>query len=127
LAPHKPVILCVDDEDNALVLRRGVLEKAGYTVITALSGVQALELLGDNEVDLVLSDYVMPDLNGGDLARTIKALYPYLPVMILTGIQEIPADGAYADLFVSKTEGPSSVCAKIASLLRKEQQTLRPA
>jgi CheY-like chemotaxis protein len=127
LALHKPVILCVDDEDNALVLRRGVLEKAGYTVITALSGLQALELLGVNKVDLVVSDYVMPNLNGGNLARAIKTLHPHLPVMILTGVQEIPSDATHADLFVSKTEGPAGVCAKIASLLQKAQHHRQPA
>jgi CheY-like chemotaxis protein len=127
LAPHKPVILCVDDEDNALILRRSVLEKAGYTVMTALSGLEALDLLGSNKVDLVLADYLMPNLNGGGLARAIKTLHPHIPVIILTGIHEIPADAVYADLFLSKTEGPASVCAKIASMLLKKQHSLRPA
>lgn len=127
MALHKPVILCVDDESNALVLRRGILEKAGYRVITAVSGKQALELLGAHQVDLVLSDYVMPNLSGGKLARDIKTLHPHLPVIILTGIQEIPADSIYADLFLSKTEGPASVCEKIAALLLKAQSSARPA
>jgi CheY-like chemotaxis protein len=126
LALHRPVILCVDDEDNALALRRSVLEKAGYTVITALSGTQALELLGINKIDLVLSDYVMPNLSGGKLAHAIKARHPHLPVIILTGIQEIPTDAPHADLFVSKTEGPVSVCAKIASVLQKYKDSVRP-
>lgn len=127
MAPLKPVILCVDDEDNALVLRRGILEKAGYQVITALSGKQALELLGAHKVDLVLSDYVMPNLSGGKLARDIKVLHPGLPVIILTGLQEIPADSFHADLFLSKTEGPVSICEKIAALLQKAQNSVRPA
>lgn len=127
MALHKPVILCVDDEHNALVLRRGILERAGYSVITALSATQALELLGAHKVDLVLSDYVMPNLSGGKLARDIKILHPHLPVIILTGIQEIPADSIHADLFLSKTEGPVSICAKIAALLQKAQSSARPA
>lgn len=126
MALHKPVILCVDDEDNALVLRRGILEKAGYQVITALSGMQALDLLGAHKVDLVLADYVMPTLNGGKLAQAIKTLHPHIPVIILTGIHEIPSDAVHADLFLSKTEGPVSVCGKIESILRATQRS-RPA
>jgi len=117
----------VDDEDNALVLRRGILERAGYEVLIALSGKQALELLAAHKVDLVLSDYVMPKVSGGKLAREIKTLNPHLPVIILTGIQEIPADSIHADLLISKTEGPVSICAKIAALLRKAQSAARPA
>ena len=62
----KPVILCVDDEENPLILRRLVLERAGYDVVTACSATQALGVLGTRHVDLVLSDHLMAGSTGTD-------------------------------------------------------------
>ena len=67
------VILCVDDEENPLVLRTLVLEKAGYHVITAPSAMRALEIISARHIDLVLSDQVMPGTTGTELARQIKS------------------------------------------------------
>ena len=60
MADNKHVILCVDDEDNPLVLRKLVLEKAGYEVATAHSADEALNILASRRIDLVLSDHLMP-------------------------------------------------------------------
>ena len=73
MAEHKHVILCVDDEDNPLLLRKLVLEKAGYTVVTARSASEALELLAVRHVDLVLSDHLMPGTTGAELAQEMKS------------------------------------------------------
>jgi len=75
----KEVILCVDDEENQLAVRKLVLESKGYDVLTAASGRQALGLLAQHQVDLVLSDHLMPGLTGAELARQIKAQKPELP------------------------------------------------
>ena len=56
---EKAVILCVDDEAIPLVLRKSVLEKFGYSVLTASSGAEALRLLELHRVDLVLTDMLM--------------------------------------------------------------------
>src|SRR5258708_757387 len=72
----KELILCVDDEENQLAVRKLVLESKGYDVLTAASGRQALGLLAQHQVDLVLSDHLMPGLTGADLARQIKAQMP---------------------------------------------------
>src|SRR6185437_11780856 len=76
LVPSKSIILCVDDEPNALMLRRLVLEKAGYSVVTAPSSAEALRILSNTPVDLVLSDQLMPGGTGTDLARQVKARHP---------------------------------------------------
>lgn len=107
----------MDDEPNSLILRKLVLEKAGYNVLTAESLKRALEVLSSFQVDLVLSDQLMPGGTGTELARRIKAHYPKLPVIVISGVNELPPDAANADLFISKMEGPVAMCQKLASVL----------
>jgi CheY-like chemotaxis protein len=115
----KELILCVDDEENQLAVRKLVLESKGYAVLTAPSGQQALALLAQNSVDLVLSDHLMPGLTGAELARQIKAQKPELPVILISAVNEIPADADYADLFMSKLDGPIAMCENISTMLAR--------
>jgi CheY-like chemotaxis protein len=119
MGQHRAVILCVDDEENPLVLRRLVLEKAGYEVITAKSANEALAILGSRRVHLVLSDHLMPGITGAEFARQIKAQEPGLPVVLLSGVDEIPVGADSADLFLSKVEGPDRLCEEIAAVLNR--------
>jgi CheY-like chemotaxis protein len=117
----RPVILCVDDEETQLAVRKLVLEKEGYSVLTASSGQQALNLLGCHPIDLVLSDHLMPGLTGTELTRQIKARYPELPVILISAVNEIPADAACADLFMSKLDGPVAMCQNISALMLRSK------
>ena len=117
----KPLILCVDDEPNSLILRKLVLQKAGYEVITADSASQALDVLTSRKVDLVLSDQLMPGQTGTELARQVKARWPNVPIILLSGVNEIPADADIADLFMSKVEGPVILCQKVNDVLSKSR------
>lgn len=117
--PGKAVILCVDDEPNSLVLRKLVLQKAGYEVVTAHSPAIALEILSSRVVDLVLSDQLMPGKTGTELTKEIKSQWPSLPVILISGVNEIPEDADVADLFMSKVEGPVIMCQKINEVLTK--------
>ena len=119
MAESKAVILCVDDEENALLLRRLILEREGYEVMTALSGKQALEIVATHAVDLVVSDHLMPGVTGADLAREVKTIRPGLPVILLSGVNEIPNEADSADLFLSKLEGPVRLCESISLLLSR--------
>jgi CheY-like chemotaxis protein len=117
----KAVILCVDDEPNNLTLRALVLERAGYEVSSAESADAALSLLASRPVDLVLSDQLMPHKTGTQLARDIKAKWPTMPVIIISGVNERPDDADIADLFMSKVEGPVRMCENIQEMLSKYQ------
>jgi CheY-like chemotaxis protein len=117
MSDHKAVILCVDDEQNPLTLRKLVLQKAGYEVLTANSGKEALELAASRHVDLVLSDHLMPGMHGTELAQQLKAEHPKLPVILISGVNELPAGSAIANAFVSKSEGPDALCKEVAAIL----------
>jgi CheY-like chemotaxis protein len=117
----RPMILCVDDEENQLAVRKLVLEKEGFSVLTANSGQQALGLLACHQIDLVLSDHLMPGLTGTELTRQIKASNPGLPVILISAVNEIPADAAFADLFMSKLDGPIAMCQNISAVLARSK------
>jgi len=117
LAEAKRTILCVDDEATPMLLRRFVLEKSGFCVLTAASGQEALQILDRQPVDLVLTDLLMPGLSGTELAREVKRRRPELPVVLLSGVNEIPEDATAADLFLSKVEGPEAMCRKLSEML----------
>ena len=113
----KTTILCVDDEETALFLRKAVLQKFGFEVITANSGRRALDILASEQVDLVLSDLLMPEMPGTELAKAVKQRYPNLPVVVVSGVNEIPPEAGYADLFISKLEGPIRLGERIREVL----------
>ena len=117
MGQHKAVILCVDDEHNPLTLRKFVLQKAGYEVLTASSGKEALELVASRQVDLVLSDHLMPGMHGTELAQRLKAEHPKLPVILISGVNELPAGSSIANAFVNKIEGPDALCKEVAAIL----------
>jgi CheY-like chemotaxis protein len=124
LDKHRLVILCVDDEQLPLALRKLVLEKQGYKVVSANSVAEALRVLDAEHVDLVLTDQLMPGGTGTELAKRVKQTRPGLPVILISGVNEIPADAIYADLFISKVEGPAAMCQKIAAVLAEHGLSL---
>src|SRR5512142_2458801 len=115
-------ILCVDDEETPLILRKILLQKAGYEVITARTAEEALGIASSNAVDLVLSDYLMPGTSGTELAHQFKRGHPDLPVVLLSGVNEIPSDAGVADGFLSKVEGPERLCQQIAAMLGQSRK-----
>src|SRR3954453_6783792 len=117
MSDHKAVILCVDDEENSLTLRKLFLQRAGYEVLTANSGKEALELAASRHVDLVLSDHLMPGMHGTELAEQIKAEHPELPVILISGVNELPPGSTNANVFLSKIEGPDALCKQVAAIL----------
>ena len=113
------VILCVDDEEIPRTLRRMVLVKQGYTVLSAVSAAEALDLLDRHHVDLVLTDQMMPGIVGTELAKRLRLSRPSLPIIIVSGVNEIPDDAAFADRFVSKVEGPEALFRSIIEVLAR--------
>ena len=118
---RKPVILCVDDEATPLLLRKLVLQKAGYQVLTAASGKDAMGIIRSREVDLILSDYLMPNMSGAELAIQVKTHNPNLRVVLISGVNELPIDCSVADAFLSKLEGPDALCSRISAFFKGKE------
>lgn len=78
-------ILIVDDYEVCREVLAKQLIQLGYAIRQAKSGAQAIELLNNNVIDLVITDESMPNMLGSDLAKHINSLYPKIPVIILTG------------------------------------------
>jgi CheY-like chemotaxis protein len=115
----KTAILCVDDENTPRTLRKLILQKQGYEVTDVGSGKEALELLAQRRFDLVLTDQLMPGMAGTELTRKIKSATPNMPVVIISGVNELPPDASFADRFISKIEGPLALFQGIAEVLEQ--------
>lgn len=76
------VIVVVDDEPDARVVARLVLERAGHEVLVARHGLQALDLLGEHEVDVLLTDLHMPRMDGRELAEAARRDHPEVHVVV---------------------------------------------
>ena len=98
----KRTILCVDDNEQSLSIRKVMLETRGYRVIACNSGEEALEVFKKGGVDLVLTDLVMPGVDGSKLIDAIKTLSPQTPAILLSGKVRIYDRDTRADVFLPK-------------------------
>jgi two-component system response regulator CpxR len=98
----KKVILCVDDNEQDLSVLKFMLKTNGYKVLTATNGDEAIALFGDNAVDLVLSDYAMPKMDGNQLVKRLKLLAAHVPMVLLGDPQKMDGQQHGADALVGK-------------------------
>ena len=84
-------ILFVDDEENVLKAMQRIFRRENYTMLTASSGAEALDILQKELVHVVISDHRMPGMTGADLLRKIKELYPQTIRIMLTGHADVNA------------------------------------
>ena len=87
-------VLCVDDEANIVSALRRLFRGSGYRVFTALSGAEALELMGREQVDLVISDMRMPLMDGAQLLEQVRTRWPATTRILLTGYADVASSVA---------------------------------
>ncbi len=111
-------ILCIDDEALGLEIRRAVLERAGYQVLTAADGETGLTIFRRNAVDGVVLDYYMPEMDGGVVAETMRRERPQVPIMLLSAYINLPTEVVtLVDVTLLKGEGPRELLEKLRLML----------
>jgi CheY-like chemotaxis protein len=118
-------ILLVDDNSLGLAARRCVLEELGHRVLTTGTGAEALELCGKHAIDVVVTDYKMPKMNGVELIGRLRKLHPSTAVILISGFTDTlgldeASTGADIVLQKSNNEVPQLIRA-VNRLLRKQQ------
>lgn len=124
MIPRKPRILCVDDEPLNLGLLEAVLIPRGYDVVKAENGPAALEKIRSEEIDICLLDVMMPEMDGFEVCRQIKAdeAYRTIPVVMITSLVDqrsrIRGIEVGAEDFISKPFDAAEVLARVKMLLK---------
>jgi CheY-like chemotaxis protein len=123
--PPTPEILLVDDNRQGLIARKSLLQELGYSIRTATSGEEALELLSERKVDIVVTDFKMPRMNGIELIRRIRGSQAEMRIILLSGFVEplgLSEQCTGADVVIAKSAG------EVGQLVRAVKRLLnRPA
>jgi len=98
----KKTILCIDQNEQALAVRKFMLTPRGYRVITALSGQEALEVFRSGGIDLVLSDLLLPEMDGNEMVRRMKEISPEVPTILVSATVKNFERANRADAFLPK-------------------------
>jgi DNA-binding response OmpR family regulator len=112
-------ILCIDDEELGLEIRKMVLELEGYRVLTARDGRGGLRIFKSQQVDAVVIDFSLPGLDGGQVAARMRALRPEVPILMLSAYVTLPESVMQVvDLSATKGDGASDLAIQLKALLR---------
>ena len=108
LPAKTPAILLVDDNRQGLIARKSVLQELGYTIWTATSGDEALELLSRHNFDVVVTDFKMPRMDGVELIKRIRGAQAGARIILLSGFVEplgLTEASTGADVVIVKSSG----------------------
>lgn len=124
----KKTILCVDDNEQALSIRKVMLETRGYRVLAFHRADEALEAFRRGGIDLVLTDLIMPDVDGSRLIAEVKNLSPQTPAVLISGRTKIYERETLADVFLPKgMYEPADLLERIRLLLIRKRGPKRSA
>jgi CheY-like chemotaxis protein len=115
-------ILLIDDNAVQAATRQTILKRAGYYVIAVLSPLRALEQLQNDEfpaeIKLVITDHLMPGMMGAEFVRELRKLYPAMPVLVISGLEEAEDEYKTLDvLFRMKPLLPDHLLASVHRLM----------
>jgi len=124
MRPRK-TILCVEDNEQVLSVRKFLLETRGYRVLAMGSAAEALEYLqgaAQGSVDLLMADLIMPSMDGNELIRKAKQVHPGLPTLLVSGTVTSFDRAAAADAFLPKGAcTPAEVLDRIRILVARKR------
>ena len=112
------LVLCIDDEVVGLRVRKILLERAGYHVVTAVDGHSGLEIFATQPVEAVVLDYSMPGMHGGEVAKRMRQAKPEVPILLLSAYVGLPDEvSSLVDVYMTKGEGAPALLDKLGNLL----------
>ena len=116
-------ILVVDDDKNTRLLLEAVLKNANYTVFTATNGIDALEVMDREHIDLVILDVMMPKMDGYELTKTLRENQNNLPILMISA-KQLPQDKhkgflVGTDDYITKPIDDEEMLYRIKALLRR--------
>jgi len=118
----KRTILCVDDNEQSLSIRKVMLETRGYRVIACNNAEEAISEFRKGGVDLVLTDLIMPGVDGTRLIEEVKDLSPQTPAILFSGKIKIYDRDTRADVFLPKgMYAPAELLERIRILLVRKR------
>ena len=121
------LVLCIDDDPTSVLLRKCLLQQAGYDVIGCVTAKVGLRVFSTIEVHAVVVDYSMPELNGVEVAKSMRRLKPEVPIIMLSGHPIPPGDvDSTVDEYVVKGVPPEILLDKIGQLLNRAEQRRTP-
>ncbi len=117
----KRTILCVDDDERSLSVRKVMLETRGYRVMTCPDPEKALEMVRDGGIDLIIADLMMPKMTGAEFIAQAKQLQPELPAILLSGSVSHCTEHILADVWLPKGSfAPAELLERVRiALIRK--------
>jgi CheY-like chemotaxis protein len=119
MAQNSHLILCVDDELIGLRVRKVLLERAGYRVLTAQDGDAGLRIFEAEPVEAVVLDYSMPGMHGGEVAGRMRQIKPKIPILLLSAYLGLPQEVTrLVNLYMTKGEGAPVLLQKLETLLQ---------
>lgn len=126
----KKTILCVDDNEQTLSVRKFLLETRGYRVLTAVDAHEALDVFRTGGIDLVLGDLVMPRMDGNEMVRRMKEITPEVPMILISGSVKQFDRANRADAFLPKgASSPVEMLERIRVMIARKRgpkKTTRP-
>jgi len=112
------LVLCVDDEVVGLRVRKILLERAGYQVLTAPDGPSGIDIFTAQPVEAVVLDYAMPGMDGGEVAMKMRQTKPSVPILLLSAYVDLPDEvSSMVDVYMTKGEGAPALLSKLGNLL----------
>jgi len=120
--PARPTLLWIDDFEPGLAMYKAMFENLGFKVLTASTGEQGVNLAASNRVDIVVTDYEMPVMDGAAVTVAIKSMNSRIPVILFSGSTLMPERaGALADACCDKAGSRQQLLAAIHRLLHKKR------
>jgi CheY-like chemotaxis protein len=115
----RPVILCIDDEDLGLEIRKMVLEREGFSVLTAHDGQSGLSMFDTERIDAVVVDFAMPGMDGGQVAASLRQKDPNIPILMLSAYVALPEEVMRViSISATKGDGAFTLVEKLKELLQ---------